>query len=83
MHQESVNQGASPSHLARQAERLERAAAFVSRPDCRTHILEKAAEFRAQAVLLQIAQRYAGDRLHSAEAAGWISAGMKERRQWT
>jgi hypothetical protein len=57
---------ASPSHLARQAERLEQAAAFMSRPDCRTHILEKAAEFRAQAVLMQISRRCAGERLHTA-----------------
>ena len=66
MHRESMTEPASPSHLAQQAERLEQAAAFMSRPDCRTHILEKAAEFRAQAVLMQISRRYAGDRLHTA-----------------
>ena len=61
-----MTERASPSHLALQAERLEQAAAFMSRPDCRTHILEKAAEFRAQAMLMQISRRYAADHLQTA-----------------
>jgi hypothetical protein len=42
--------------LARQAEQLEQVAAFMSRPDTRIHILEKAAEYRAQSVLMHIAR---------------------------
>jgi hypothetical protein len=74
-----MTEGASPSHLARQAERLEKVAAFVSRPDCRTHILEKAAEFRAEAVLRLISRRYAGDLRH----AGCCSADKRGGERWT
>lgn len=46
----------NPLILARQAEQLEQVAAFMSRPDARTHILEKAAEYRAKSVLMQVAR---------------------------
>jgi hypothetical protein len=42
--------------LGEQAEQLEQLAAFMSRPDGRMHIMERAAEFRAKAALIQAAR---------------------------
>lgn len=56
MDPESLIDAASPLHLARQAEQLEQVAVFMSRPDARIHILERAAECRAKAVLMQVAR---------------------------
>jgi hypothetical protein len=56
MHAAFMTDGTNPVMLARQAEQLERAAAFMSRPDARMHILEKAAEYRARSVLMKVAR---------------------------
>ena len=39
--------------LTERAEQLEQLAAFMSRPDGRTHAIERAAEYRARAALIQ------------------------------
>jgi hypothetical protein len=44
-----------PPQLNQRAEQLEQIAAFMSRPDGRIHIFERAAEFRARAALIQAA----------------------------
>jgi hypothetical protein len=44
-----------PSQLTRRAEQLEQLAAFMRRPDGRTHIMERAAECRARAALIRAA----------------------------
>ena len=39
--------------LTRLAEQLERLAPFMSRPDARLHVMEKAAEYKARAALVR------------------------------
>lgn len=46
------------SELMQQAERLERLATFMSRPDGRMHLFERAAEFRAMAALMEAATQH-------------------------
>ena len=46
----------APLQLSQRAEHLEKLAAFMSRPDGRTHIMERAAECRAKAALIQAAR---------------------------
>ena len=48
--------GEGPVQLSQRADQLERLAAFMSRPDGRIHIMERAAECRAKAALIQAAQ---------------------------
>jgi hypothetical protein len=45
-----------PLQLSQRADQLEQLAAFMSRPDGRIHIMERAAECRARAALIQAAQ---------------------------
>jgi len=46
-----------PIQLSQRADQLEQLAAFMSRPDRRTHIMERAAECRARAALIQAAAK--------------------------
>lgn len=48
-----------PLQLSRRAEQLEQLAAFMSRPDGRIHVMERAAECRAKAALIQAAAQAA------------------------
>lgn len=43
------------AQLTQRADQLEKLAAFMSRPDGRIHIMERAAECRAKAALIQAA----------------------------
>ena len=45
-----------PVQLSQRADQLEKLAAFMSRPDGRIHIMERAAECRAKAALIHAAQ---------------------------
>lgn len=47
--------GEGPLQLSQRADQLEQLAVFMSRPDGWFHVMERAAEFRAKAVLLQAA----------------------------
>jgi hypothetical protein len=42
-----------PLQLSQHAEQLEQLAAFMNRPDGRIHLMERAAECRARAILIQ------------------------------
>jgi hypothetical protein len=60
---ESYQSLEDPQQLARTAEQLEQLARFVSRPDSRTHIFERAAECLAKAALIRAARGPAAEQL--------------------
>ena len=57
-----MDDSADSQQLGRLADQLEQVARFMSRPDARGHILEKAAECRAEVALIKAAQSVAGNR---------------------
>ena len=63
-----------PLQLSQHAEQLEQLAAFMSRPDGRINLMERAAEFRARAVLIQAATVVGGTAAQRHSEGG---------RQWT